>query len=51
MKTESAAFMLLFTIVLIHCCLPVSSQGDFQAPIDTSGEKVESREVKCLGEE
>lgn len=50
MKTECAAFVLLFTILLINCCLPVYSQADYQAPIDTSGEKVESREVKCLGE-
>lgn len=50
MKTEYGAFVLLFTIVLIQCCLPVYSQGDIQDNIDTSGEKIESREVKCLGE-
>lgn len=50
MKTECAAFVLCFTIILNNCCVPVHSQGDYQAPIDMSGEKVESREVKCLGE-
>lgn len=49
MKTECAAFVVLFTIILINCRSPVVSQ-EYMPPIDTSGEKIESREVKCLGE-
>lgn len=51
MKTEFAAFVLLFTIILINCCSPVYSQDSYVPPIDTSGEKIISREVKCLGED
>lgn len=51
MKTEFAAFVLLFTIVLINCCSPVYSQDNYVPPIDSSGEKIVSREVKCLGED
>lgn len=54
MKTDYVAFGVLFTTILIHCCSTVHSQyDDFdpQANIDTSGQKIESREVKCLGEQ
>lgn len=48
MKTDVAAFLVILTIVLIKCCT-IAGQEDYYHPPVELMQHVDSREVKCLG--